>query len=156
MGHFQVQLSLLLVPPSPILLRWTCWLQRGREYDRLCQSRPATPWASKVGQSLHFCWHQGRMVPHSPCLPETGRGYINFTNPTQHTVTYLPYSIHLGKKIMSKVIQKSEVLNMRCTNVREYCKYYLKYWPQGINGPLDPRGGQNFWCFIKWKCLRQL
>ena len=32
----------------------------------------------------------------------------------QHTVTYLPYSINLGKKLMSKVIQKSEVLNMRC------------------------------------------
>ena len=44
-----------------------------------------------------------------------------------HTVTYLPYSINPGKKLMSKVIQKSEVLNMRCTNVREYCKYYLKY-----------------------------
>ena len=54
---------------------------------------------------------------------------------------------------MSKLIQKSEVLNMRCTKVCEYCKYYLKYWSKGINGPLDPWGGQNFQCFIKWDGL---
>ena len=28
---------------------------------------------------------------------------------------------------MSKVIQKSEVCNLRCINVCQYCKYYLKY-----------------------------
>ena len=49
--------------------------------------------------------------------------------------------------------QKSEVLNLRCINVCQYCKYYLKYWSKGINGPLDPWGGQNFQCFIKWDGL---
>ena len=54
---------------------------------------------------------------------------------------------------MSKVSQKSEVLNLRYINVCQYCKYYLKYWSKGINGPLDPWGGQNFQCFIKWDGL---
>ena len=34
---------------------------------------------------------------------------------------------NLGKNFQFQVIQKSKVLNMRCTNVREYCKYCLKY-----------------------------
>ena len=54
---------------------------------------------------------------------------------------------------MSKVSQKSEVLHLRYINVCQYCKYYLKYWSKGINGPLDPWGGQNFQCFIKWDGL---
>ena len=90
------------------------------------------------------------ICPHGSVLQvNQGQNSIEITNrlmeclPPTHTVTYLPYSIHLGKKLMSKVIQKSDVLNMRCTNGREYCKYYLKYWSQGIIGPLDPRGGQG-------------
>ena len=54
---------------------------------------------------------------------------------------------------MSKVSQKSEVLNLRYINVCQYHKYYLKYGSQAINGPLDPLGGQNFQCFIKWDGL---
>ena len=73
-----------------------------------------------------------------------------------HRITYLPYSIHLVKKSMSKVIQKPEVLNLRCINVCQYNKYYLKYWSQGINSPLDPREGQNFQCFIKSEGLLHL
>ena len=57
------------------------------------------------------------------------------------------------KKLMLKVSQKSEVLNLRYINACQYCKYYLKYWSKGINGPLDPWGGQNFQCFIKWDGL---
>ena len=34
---------------------------------------------------------------------------------TKHRVTYLSYSIHLGKKLMSKVIQKSEIVTLPST-----------------------------------------
>ena len=57
---------------------------------------------------------------------------------------------------MSKFIQKSEVLNLRCINACQYGIRYLKYWSRGINSPLDPRGGQNFQCFIKSEGLLHL
>ena len=72
------------------------------------------------------------------------RSHINIA-----TLLYSPWE----KNLTSKVIQKSEVLNLRCINVCQYCKYYLKYWSKGINGPLDPWGGQNFQCFMKWDGL---
>ena len=65
------------------------------------------------------------------------------------TLLYSPWE----KNFMSKVSKKSEVLNLRYINVCQYCKYYLKYWSKGINGPLDPWGGQNFQCFLKWDGL---
>ena len=68
-----------------------------------------------------------------------------------HTVVSLPYSIHFGKKFNVK--SQSKVLNLRYINVCQYHKYYLKYWSQAIFGPLDPPGGQNFQCFIKWDGL---
>ena len=40
---------------------------------------------------------------------------------TQNNIP-IPYSIHLGEKIMSKVIQKSEFYNLTCINVCQYCK----------------------------------
>ena len=72
-------------------------------------------------------------------------------NVPMHTVVSLPYyPIQLREKIISKLIQKSKVVYQ---TVCQYCKPYLKYWPQGINDPLDPSGGQKIQCFIKWKGL---
>ena len=46
----------------------------------------------------------------------------------QHTVVSLPYyPIHLKEKIISKLIQKSKVVYLRCKKVHQYCKPYLKY-----------------------------
>ena len=71
-----------------------------------------------------------------------------------HTVVSLPYyPIHLKEKIISKLIQKSKVVYLRCQKVGQYCKPYLKYWPQGVNDPLEPSGGQKIQWFIKWKGL---
>ena len=73
---------------------------------------------------------------------------------TLHTVVSLPYyPIHLKEKIISKLIQKSKVVYLRCQKVGQYCKPYLKYWPQGVNDPLEPSGGQKIQWFIKWKGL---
>ena len=58
-----------------------------------------------------------------------------------------------GCKIWWNVTQKSEVLSQRCQNLCQHCKYYLKYWSQGRSRPLDPPGGQNFQCFMKWDGL---
>ena len=79
-----------------------------------------------------------------------------FQMQTAHRITSPPYSIHLSKKFLFQVIQKSEVLNLRCINVRQYCKYFLKYWSKDIKSPLDPWGGQNFQCFIKSEGLLHL
>ena len=71
-----------------------------------------------------------------------------------HTVVSLPYyPIHLKEKIISKLIQKSKVVYLRCQKVGQYCKPYLKYWPQGVNDPLELSGGQKIQWFIKWKGL---
>ena len=40
---------------------------------------------------------------------------------TMHRITSPPYSIHLEKKFLVKVIQMSKVLNLRCKKV---CQYY--------------------------------
>ena len=45
--------------------------------------------------------------------------------PSHSSIPTLLYS--LWEKIMSKVSQKSEVLNLRYINVCQYHKYYLKY-----------------------------
>ena len=42
--------------------------------------------------------------------------------PSKHRITLPPYSIHLGKKFLFKVIQKSTVLNLRCKKVCQHCK----------------------------------
>ena len=63
---------------------------------------------------------------------------------TQHRVTYLPYTIHLGKNLMSKVILKSKVLHLRYQKVCQYGERYLKYQFVGMKSPLDPlRGSKN-------------
>ena len=72
--------------------------------------------------------------------------------PFTHTVVSLPYyPIQLKEKIISKLLQRSKVVYLRCQKVRQYCKPYLKYWPQGINGPRNPSRGKKIQCFIKWK-----
>ena len=78
--------------------------------------------------------------------------------PPKHRVTYFTYLtlFNLGKRLMSKVSQKSEVLYLRCINACQYGIRYLKYWYQGINSPLDPLEGQNFQCFIKSEGLLHL
>ena len=64
--------------------------------------------------------------------------------------------------MMSKFIQKSkvgtqsEVHKQYLLNMCQYGKYYLKYWSQGINVPLDPQAGQNFQGYINWKDLLYL
>ena len=35
----------------------------------------------------------------------------------KHRITYPPYSIHLGEKILFQVMQKSKVLNLRCVDI---------------------------------------
>ena len=75
---------------------------------------------------------------------------------SSHTVVSLPYYttlFSLRKKIISKLLQRSEVFYLKCQKVHQYCKPGLKYWLQGINGPLDPSGGQKIQCFIRWKGL---
>ena len=44
-----------------------------------------------------------------------------------HTIVSLPYPIYLGGKMKSKAFQKSEVVNLRCQKVGQYCRYGLKY-----------------------------
>ena len=46
-----------------------------------------------------------------------------------HRKTSPPYSIHLGKKFLFQVIQKSKVRNLGYKWVCQYCKYYLKFRP---------------------------
>ena len=62
------------------------------------------------------------------------------------TLLYSPW----GK---NQVKSPSKVVNLRCQRVGQYCKNCLKYWSQGINGPLDPSGGKKIQWFIKWKGL---
>ena len=60
--------------------------------------------------------------------PLSQRKEVQFGNTVPiHTVVSLPYPIHLGGKMKSKAIQKSEVVNLRCQKVGQYCKYGLKY-----------------------------
>ena len=48
---------------------------------------------------------------------EKGQGHRPVCQGALHRVTYPPYSIYPGKKIMSRVIQKPKVLNLRCVNI---------------------------------------
>ena len=43
-----------------------------------------------------------------------------------HRRTSPPHSVHLWKKFLFQVIQKSNALNLRCKKVCQYCKLYLK------------------------------
>ena len=64
-----------------------------------------------------------------------------------HRVTYLLFFSTLEKNLMSRVIQKSKVLNLRCQMVCQYCKYCLKHWSQGRSRALYFLGLQDFQCY---------
>ena len=66
----------------------------------------------RTGPGFRFVWR----------LPITSFGLCFLVNP--HTVVSLPYyPIHLKEKIISKLIQKSKVVYLRCQKVRQHCKH---------------------------------